>query len=296
MTLKGLRFIFCACSGVAVAGACTSDAWIGAERPAPVDAGMSESGRPPVNPMPEDAGACVRVLCGKRLAACGDCDDNDGDGLVDMNDPDCIGPCQTGEDTFANLQPGQGHGSCTLDCYFDQDNGIGNDDCEWSHKCDELSVPPDYPPEGMGCAYNPDEKFPRGGTCTSPQSDKCVSVCGPLTPNGCDCFGCCKAPGAETAVFIGSVDEAGKPTCDSAHLNDKTRCKPCTQVESCVNSCKNCELCFGKRALPPSCGQQGPACVAPECPPNAAPCGLECLPTCTTGSSCITGCCTEPPR
>jgi len=301
MTPKGLRFIFCAVGGAAVATACTSDAWIGAERPAPIEAGrpapveaaVSESGGPPVRP--KDAAACEMVYCGKRISACGDCADNDRDGKVDMDDPECLSPCQAAEDTFANTMPGQGHGSCTLDCYFDQDNGLGNDDCEWSHICDSLSVAPDFPPEGMACAYDPSHKFPRGGTCATGQSDKCRSVCAPLTPNGCDCFGCCEIPGEARSVFIGSVDEAGNPTCDSAHISDKTRCKPCTPVPSCKNDCENCELCFGKRALPASCGD-GPSCVAPECPPNAAPCGQECLPNCTDGRSCITGCCTEPPR
>jgi hypothetical protein len=295
MTSKGLRPALCALSGVVVAVACQSDAWIGAERPAPSDAAVSESGPPPMKP-PDGAPECEKVMCGNRMVACGDCEDNDHDGKIDMDDPECLGPCQTVEDSFANPMPGQGHGMCRLDCYFDQDDGFGNDDCVYSHKCDVLSQPPDYPPEGVSCAYNPDEKLPQGRSCTTPQTEKCVSVCKPLTPNGCDCFGCCKIPGTNSAVFIGSVDDADTPTCDSAHITDMKRCKPCTPVDSCLNDCKECELCFGKRVLPPGCGQEGPACAAPECPPSSAGCGLECLPACTTGRSCITGCCTEPPR
>jgi hypothetical protein len=192
----------------------------------------------------------------------------------------------------------QGHGNCNLDCYFDQDNGVGNDDCEWSHRCDMLSVAPDYPPEGMGCAYDPNVHLQRGATCATLQSDKCRSVCGPLTPNGCDCFGCCKAPGMTTGVFIGSVDDNGTPSCDSDHITDPTRCKPCTQVESCLKPCDTCQICFGKRELPASCGGGGSTstCSMPQCPGGNAPCGEACLPPCASGLSCITGCCIEPPR
>ena len=169
------------------AAACTEDAWIGAERPALRDAGTTRpdapaTAPPDARPSRPDAGACVVTPCGKRIYACGDCVDNDGDGAIDMADPECLGPCQNAEDTFANPMPGQGHGGCALDCYFDQDNGFGNDDCEWSHACDPLSVAPDFPPEGMACAYDPSLKLARGASCTTAQSDKCRSVCGPLTP------------------------------------------------------------------------------------------------------------------
>ena len=297
MTSKGLRLAFCALSGVAVAIACHSDAWIGAEKPVPPDATVPvpDSRPPPVKP-PDGASPCERVMCGNRLLACGDCDDNDHDGKTDMDDPECLSPCQNNEETFANPMPGQGHGMCRLDCYFDQDDGFGNDDCVYSHICDPLSVAPDFPPEGMSCAHNPDEKLPQGRDCNTPQSNKCVSVCGALTPNGCDCFGCCKIPGTESYVFIGSTDEAGNPTCNSESINNKALCKPCTPVPSCQNDCKACELCFGKRVLPAGCGQEGPSCGTPDCPPSAPSCGLECLPACPTGRSCVTGCCLEPPR
>jgi hypothetical protein len=293
MTTLAARLSAVAVLGVVAAGACTRDAWIGFELPR----GSAGNGGRDAGPL-TDAGECQRVSCGTHVFKCGDCIDNDDDGKVDMDDPECLGPCQNDETTFANPMAGQGHGSCALDCYFDQDNGSGNDDCEWSHICDPLAVAPDYPPEGPACAYDPNHKLTRAQTCasltTAGQSDRCGSVCGPLTPNGCDCFGCCDFPGAGT-VFIGSVDDAGKPTCDLEHIADPTRCKPCTQVPSCTNHCEKCELCVGKRAPDPGCNTGG-SCVAPECGPLLTPCGLECLPECTDGRSCITGCCIEPPR
>jgi hypothetical protein len=215
-----------------------------------------------------------------------------------MADPECLGPCQDDERTFATPLPGQGHGSCALDCYFDQDNGSGNDDCEWSHACDLLSVAPDYPPEGIACAYDATHRLTRGQTCASVtatgQSDRCRSVCVPLTPNGCDCFGCCSFT-AGHAVFIGSVDDQGNPSCDLEHIADPTRCKPCTQEPSCANPCDSCEICVGKRTLEPGC-MGGGACVAPKCGTLLEPCGLDCLPGCPAGFACVTGCCIEPPR
>jgi hypothetical protein len=53
----------------------------------------------------EDAGdeadtTCVVTMCEDAgvVRHCGDCIDNDGDGLVDLDDPDCLGdPCHLGE-------------------------------------------------------------------------------------------------------------------------------------------------------------------------------------------------------
>src|SRR5690606_11999292 len=75
--------------------------------------------------------------------------------------------------------------------------------------------------------------------------------CAELTPNGCDCHGCCNVPGAAGAVLLGSVDSAGASTCDNAGLGDPARCAPCEVDPSCFNDCAECELCFGRKSLPP---------------------------------------------
>ena len=31
---------------------------------------------------------------------------------------------------------------CSQECYFDQDNGGGNDDCSWDHRCDPCTPVP----------------------------------------------------------------------------------------------------------------------------------------------------------
>ncbi|MEZ4300061.1 MAG: hypothetical protein R3B70_34255 [Polyangiaceae bacterium] len=237
---------------------------------------------------------CTVSTCQGKVYACGDCVDNDMDCAIDSADTQCLGPCDNTEDSFYGGIPGQNNSPCKSDCYFDQDTGSGNDDCYWSHKCDPLEVAPDYPPEGAQCAYNPNANIPGfGGSCMSAfttQSAVCEGYCGPLTPNGCDCFGCCVIPGAPTPVWLGSENPSGTGSCTLGTLADPTMCKPCTQVAACLNTCEYCEICIGKPDLPDDCGG------AVECPDGIDSCGLPGLPPCPTGFTCITGCCQPNPN
>src|SRR5262249_30843808 len=111
---------------------------------------------------------CQIKTCQGKVYQCGDCLDNDGDCRIDDSDTQCLGPCDNTEDSLYGGIPGQNNSPCKSDCYFDQDTGSGNDDCYWSHKCDPLEVPPDYPPEGSKCAYDPNANIPGyGGTCAT---------------------------------------------------------------------------------------------------------------------------------
>ena len=231
---------------------------------------------------------CVVTTCQGKVYQCGNCLDDDNDGLIDSKDPDCLGACDNNERGYQGQIPGQNEAPCKQDCYFDGDTGAGNDNCYWSHKCDPLSVPPDYPPEGSKCAYNPNSNIPGfGGNCAaamSGQSAACLNYCLPLVPNGCDCFGCCEFPQLTYTVWLGS-EVNGTGSCNLGVLTDKTKCKPCTVVPSCWNDCEECELCLGKTTLPPQCnGQQ-------QCPPGVQACGLPGQDSCPSGFYCITGCC-----
>ena len=202
-------------------------------------------------------------------------------------------PARTSEDTFADSIRDKNHGACIEDCYFDQDSGIGNDGCVWSHACDPLSVAPDYPPAGATLRVRPRREAPaRTATCArrerrSPTNAR--STCGPLTPNGCDCFGCCAIPGAATPVWLGSVDELGNPSCDAAHVADPTRCKPCTQVESCLNAARRASCASASEVPPRELPGDGPAAWLRNVHPMQLHVDSECLPACTSGRSCITG-------
>ena len=210
-----------------------------------------------------NTGCCTPVTCGTHTYACGNCLDDDGDGLVDQADPDCLGPCSNGEGpTLATMIPGAGNAPCKQDCFFDQDSGSGNDGCYWDHACDPHEKAPSYSPENSSCAYNPNTKFPMGlGTCAdllANQPAQCKAYCPPITPNGCDCFGCCDLPGGSgNFVYLGSTADGspgGTPTCTLADVNDPTKCHPCLPVQgACYKPCLHCDLCLGKTTLPADC-------------------------------------------
>jgi hypothetical protein len=267
----------------------------------------------------DGGGGCRKTLCQGHEYACGDCADNDRDGKADMDDPDCLGPCHNAENTYYGSIPGQAGPACTVDCYFDQDSGSGNDDCHWNHQCDPLSVGPKYPPEGDPvCAYNPNANTPGtgarcGGTDAGSgmyeeQSTQCKQICGPLTPNGCDCFGCCELPaGGGKYVWLGSeTDKVG--TCTKADVGNPDKCRPCTPVAGCLNTCQKCELCLGKDTLPDECnpkptdggssgsgGSGGTPSTCNQTCTSGAKCGNGCGP-CAAGSFCLTGCCAPIPK
>ena len=250
--------------------------------------------------------------CQTHIYECGDLVDNDGDGLLDYQDPDCLGPCDNTEAGYFGGIPGQEGPPCNTDCYFDQDSGSGNDDCYWNHACDPNSVDPNYYPEtynGAACAYDPNANTPgTSGSCDdlyAAQSDTCYSYCGPLTPNGCDCFGCCELPaGSGSYVWLGSDDDGDQSnggTCDIASVADPSKCAPCLPVAACLNGCDTCELCIGKTELPPECfeggtgGGGGAGGGGQQCNDGVQPCGLEGQDPCADGFYCITGCCIEQP-
>jgi hypothetical protein len=245
--------------------------------------------------------------CGAQLYDCGDLEDNDGDGLIDYQDPDCLGPCDDTEDHYHPNLPGWPGDDCHQDCFWDTGNG-SNEDCYWDHHCDPLSVDPNYYPEGQQCENTdpPDNAnfvIPGGGpTCEEAfagQPTTCTDFCVPLTPNGCDCFGCCELPaGSGKTVWIGSYDADDNPTCTLDVVDDPSLCQPCTQVPACDNDCGKCEYCLGKTELPPECFDPENPDDPPDgqCPPELQACGGPNQDPCPAGTYCITGCCVQLPN
>ncbi len=251
--------------------------------------------------------------CQGHVYQCGDIIDNDGDGLIDYQDPDCLGPCDNTEDSYFGGIPGQSGPPCKVDCYFDQDSGTGNDDCYWDHICDPHEVAPDYYPEpwlGAQCEYaGPDEVItPVMKTCEeldATQSQACHDYCGPLTPNGCDCFGCCELPaGSGSYVWLGSIGPNENTVCTQAEVGNPDVCHPCDPVAACLNDCDPCEICIGKPLPGPECfgegggGQGGNGAgggPGSQCDPGIQACGLQGQAPCPPGFYCITGCCQAEP-
>ncbi len=272
---------------------------------------------------------CFPATCQGKTYLCGNCMDDDGDGRIDSEDPDCLGPCDNSEDGLDPAIPGGNNTKCKMDCYFDSDTGQGNDNCYWDHGCDPTKVNGTPSPESA-CPYNATMGVGGGLTCTTAQQmqpSTCKSYCGPLTPNGCDCFGCCflgpqaknNADGTKTGVWLGSYDANGKSTCTTKDVADPAKCRPCQMVASCEKSCGRCQLCIGKDTLPSDCfspppdmagqpprdmagqdlstggGTSDPTlCPASLCT-NNQPCGLPGCAPCQAGWYCLTGCCTPPP-
>ncbi|HEX7480478.1 MAG TPA: hypothetical protein VF331_21945 [Polyangiales bacterium] len=223
-------------------------------------------------PFPTDAQG--HVLCGTRRCQCDDGADNDGDGLVDGFDPECTGPYDDDESSFATGIPGTGNKAKCMGCFFDYNASAQADDCRYNNAClDGL------PPGNAG-----------GPMCSTCQpSARCVTRCQPRTPNGCDCFGCCEVK-QETgsSVFVRLSD-----SCSMSKLANTKDCPRCVQSTQCVNDCGPCELCLGRtrQDLDPSCaadgGGLGFACDNHEARCDAStPCPLDyychlgcCLPT-----------------
>jgi hypothetical protein len=193
-----------------------------------------------------------KPACFGKVWACGDGLDNDGDKLVDALDPDCTGPCDNSEGSFEIAIPGANMDNCKQDCYWDDDSGDGNDGCAWTHKCD-----PKDPSKTLKCPY--DASYTG---CPKSQSALCLSTCLKITPNGCDCFGCCEiwtpAGKYKDTVFLGSG-----PTCTA---KTPQNCFACTQVKDCLATCGPCQLCLGKTP------DQIPAwCYGPQKPDGGPP-------------------------
>ena len=254
----------------------------------------------------------VIAECQNQVYQCGDLMDNDGDGLIDYQDPDCLGPCDNTEDSYYGGIPGQAGPACQVDCYFDSNSGAGNDECYWTHECDPNSTNPNYYPEpanGAQCAYDPNATYPGSGqNCAemeASQTQVCYDFCGPLTPNGCDCFGCCVFPQVPYPVWLGSEGADGNSVCTMADITDPTKCHPCEQVDACLNDCGPCEVCIGKPQPDPGCnpgtggggqGGSGGGTTGGQCETGVQPCGLAGQDPCGADFYCITGCCRPVPQ
>ena len=215
-------------------------------------------------------GSCTEKLCDGKLYACGDCLDNDGDGKIDLADPECISPCDDDESVFTTGIPGDNMDPCNQDCFFDGNSGAGDDKCNWNLKCDPES------PGGDDCPYDPDFN-----NCPDMQNEACAANC--AVPNGCDCFGCCTVSVGDMSYDI----YLGDPDCS---LDMIDQCESCTKNLDCDDSCEPemCELCFGQDPddLPPECDGN-------ECEEGQPSCTVDDMGNddCPDGFFCFVGCC-----
>jgi hypothetical protein len=159
----------------------------------------------------------------------------------------------------------------------------------------------------------------------------CMETCGPATPPGCDCFGCCELPARSgNFVYLGTRDADGAGTCtyeagvdefaatggDPDAAIDRA-CRLCTPVTTCMTPCTDFDQCFGEPPPPPlACVPTDPgtnpdggpvtrpdagsdpvtdpdASVGPA--PKCAGSGNACVATrdCPGSQICYLGCCLE---
>ena len=221
--------------------------------------------------------AVVNSLCGGAGCACSNGIDDDHDGLIDGFDPECTGPLDNDEGSFATGIPGDNVDPKWQDCFFDGNSGGGDDGCRYSTDC----LTGKLAQTDKNCVV----------------SQHCIDFCKPLVSNGCDCFGCCTVNTAS-----GSVDIQIGNTCSLAKIGDATACPVCKKSDLCQNTCATCELCPGKTVadLPASCTPPPPVKVPDSGTPPPPPPNYTCDPgvqvcsdtiKCASGNYCQLGCC-----
>jgi hypothetical protein len=173
------------------------------------------------------------ALCGSRPCQCSNGSDDDNDDAIDGFDSECTGPYDDDEATFRVNDVNEGNPRC-VDCFYDDNPGSGDDECRVAPSCTIDGTPSG----GVGLC----RKCSAGVTC----AERCV----PITPNGCDCFGCCEVTHAGLTVPIRLV-----ATCNVQLIGDSNACPRCQMAEDCQNPCERCELCPGKTLadLPRDC-------------------------------------------
>ena len=217
------------------------------------------------------ADASQPALCKNKPCACDNGEDDDGDGLGDGLDPECTGPFDDDEASFATGISGEIRESCQ-DCFYDGNSGHGDDGCEYHFECLYGRVP---------------EKISSSGCANCEISAECIDNCRARTPNGCDCFGCCEI----TKPDKSRVHVLLNPDCSMDTIDDQTACPRCVQSVDCSNPCGTCELCPGKKPgdLPELCtGDPGPGYT---CDNGEQVCG-DTLP-CPPDFYCHLGCCLQ---
>jgi hypothetical protein len=204
--------------------------------------------------------------CGAGGCACSNGIDDDGDGLIDANDPECVGDMDNDEATFATGMPGDNRDPKWQDCFFDGNSGAGDDRCRYPTGC----LTGEIPQTDAACAIAP----------------YCIEHCGALTPRNCDCFGCCTVPNGTS-----TVDVLLTKSCTGAKLSDPTACTRCVKSTNCGPPAND-----GGAPPPPPPPPPGtePPPPTSTCAGGGPVCSLDMA--CPMGFACVNGCCTSNVR
>jgi hypothetical protein len=176
------------------------------------------------------------ALCGTHPCACSNGEDDDADGQPDGFDGECTGPYDDDEATFRVNDVNEANPHCA-DCFYDGNARSNDDGCDVATSCSLDGTAG----SGTGKCKN----------CEPQQS--CIDSCVPITPNGCDCFGCCEVTHAGSTVAVRLV-----VTCTVPKIGDSIACPRCLLATACHNPCERCEVCPGKTLadLPADCSDE----------------------------------------
>lgn len=227
--------------------------------------------------------------CTAEGAECNNCVDDDGDSLIDGDDPECTSFEDDDEASFATGIPGDNKDAIKQDCFFDGNSGAGDDGCD-IHVCCLISG--DCPADLGGNNFDEQTDCP-------PLTQKCIDNCGSITPVGCDCFGCCTIcldgvcndivtnPSAYAEETCVGIDNPTPGECCEAE--NQAGCFSCTKSTECGGAeCDadptDCILCPGETEddLPANC-------TVAECPIGQTVCTQSA--DCGTDEYCNNGCC-----
>ncbi len=213
------------------------------------------------------------ILCNNKPCACNNGIDDDNDNLIDGFDPECTGPFDDDESSFATGKSEAKNNLCQ-DCFFDANSGHGDDGCYYHSDCLLGKIPSMTTPSD----------------CSSDceVTAQCIETCLPRTPNGCDCFGCCEVTKEDNSRITVRIVE----TCSLAVIDDPIACPRCVQSQICRNDCGLCELCLGKpsEALPERCKDESTETgIDYSCDQGERVCSAT-LP-CKDNEYCYQGCC-----
>jgi hypothetical protein len=217
-----------------------------------------------------DAGC---VSCPVDAPQCSNGEDDDGDQLIDGGDPQCTGPADDREDSFATGIPGDNIDPVLQDCFFDGNSGEGEDGCQRPTCCLTDGEADTCPPPGPA------------SDCSV--SDQCIDYCAQLTPVGCDCFGCCTvcSDGSCYDIATGLAGDG----CSPDNLDDEEACPRCIKSTDCTGGdcdAGHCVLCPGQTA-----DDLSDVCDDPLCPAGDTPC--QDSTDCAADEYCANGCCID---
>jgi hypothetical protein len=142
---------------------------------------------------------------------------------------------QGGGDAGCEVRPCQGRVFACGDCEDNDEDGASDvldPDCWGECHDSEESWAPRQLCSNDSCFFD--------GNCGLGNDEDCLE----LTPNGCDCHGCCQGNQRAEPIFLGTVDGAGVTTCGASSVDDPTSCEVCVVDEQCFNACESGDVCF----------------------------------------------------